>query len=94
MAIVIRFFQKNLLKKDSHLKVFLLTLLSTLVCFVAEITFQAIRFFQLVADTFTEKLFYFFRGILVMPLFGAVIAFFTALILKRKSAKRQINYKS
>jgi len=78
---------KRLLLVQPTLSIGKLTAIGALTILLAEIFFQAIRQFQLNADTLRERVYYFVLGTVGMPLFSSVIGFLIAWQLKTKRTK-------
>jgi hypothetical protein len=85
VTIIIVFLQKESLKSNKQITFIRLILMSGLVVFLAELVFQFIRFSTLVADTFSERLFYALRGVIVITLMAIIISIITASIIKKRS---------
>ncbi len=79
--------QKRILELDSTKTIVQLVLYSTLICFIAELFFQIIRFPTIDGITFSERIFFCIKGIISIPLMCMFISFFVALQLKTKKIK-------
>lgn len=73
--------QKEFLNRKSNIKVYELTLYSTLICFIAEIIFQGIVIFFYLDDI---SFYSFMAKVIIMTIYGGVISFFSAFQLKNK----------
>jgi hypothetical protein len=82
---IIIYFQRRALKKDNRHTTLRLVFFSTVVCFIAELLFQTIRFPTIIADSLSERLYYAVRGGIVIPILGGVISFIVALLIKTKT---------
>jgi hypothetical protein len=85
VSIVIVFFQNESLNSNKKTTFIQLILMSGLVVFLAELVFQLIRFSTLIADTFSERLFYAIRGVIGITLMAIIISLITASIIKKRS---------
>ena len=85
--LIIILFQRSILKTNDQTSILKLTYKSAIVFLISECIFQAIRFPLIVADTFRERLFYSIRGVIVIPVFFSIIAFFVAFQLKTKRTR-------
>lgn len=80
--------EKQFLRNNPNTTIFNLTVIGTTICFLAEIVFQAIRQPFINAYTFSEHLYYYLLGIIVVTLYGAALSFLIAFQLKRKNIKQ------
>jgi hypothetical protein len=82
--------QKKLLKSQPVTTITKLTLLGLLICFSSEVIFQTLRQTTLNTETFKDRIFYFFLGVVSITIFGTVISFLTAFQLKTKKTGQLI----
>ena len=82
--------QKKLLKLHPKATITKLTLLGILICFSSEVIFQTLRQTTLNTETFKDRIFYFFLGVVSITIFGTVISFLTAFQLKTKKTGQLI----
>lgn len=76
--------EKDYLKANSEATILELTILGTVICLLAEIIFQLIRQPFLNAVAFSEHLYYYTIGVLVVTVFCAFLSFLVAFQLKTK----------
>lgn len=76
--------QKSLLRLYPASSVFQLTLFGFLIGLFSETGFQLTRQFTFHDYTLNERLTYFFRGVIIIPLFAGFLSFFVAFRLKTK----------
>jgi len=90
MVVTLIFFHKGLLKTYPDKGIFSLTCLGAFMYFLAEIIFQSIRMPTLTADSISERLYYFFYGVLGLTIFAAVFSFLVAFQLRTKRTSQLI----
>ena len=76
--------EKNFLKKHPDQTIFNLTILGSAICFFAEFIFQSFRQAFIMADTFSDRLYFFLLGTIGISIFGAAFSFLIAFQLKTK----------
>jgi uncharacterized membrane protein YdjX (TVP38/TMEM64 family) len=85
-TIVLIYFQKAVTKLEGRKTVLQLTFLGFIVCFIAVLLFQIVRFPTVSGNNISERIYYGMRGIVVVTLFGIIISFFIALRIKKKKS--------
>lgn len=82
--------QKQILKKDSGVSVPGLTLQGAIICFLAELPFQAFRWSVFEGYSLSERLQHLAVDVVVMTLMATIFSFFVAFQLKTKRTWQMI----